>query len=183
MGEIWKDIEGYEGLYQVSNLGRIKSLKRKRIRILKLFHDKGGYIWVSLRKDNIGHRMYVHHLVAFAFISGLSKEINHKDGDKSNNNANNLEWSNRSKNMKHAYSLGLLPKGSAHKEWKGYISIYTKSIDFVIQKESVTDVVEWIQKNTNYQNICSTNIYRVINNRQHTAYGFIFRRTQEKIES
>jgi len=115
MKEIWKDIKGFKGLYQISNLGRVKSLKKKRgflilkEKILKSHLDNLGYQMLTLVK-NKKHKQYrIHRLVAIAFISNLNnkKEVNHIDGNKSNNNILNLEWSTRSENMKHADKMGL----------------------------------------------------------------------------
>jgi hypothetical protein len=116
--EIWKDIKGYEGKYQVSNLGNIKSLARyvnhplggKRYvkeKMLKQF-IKQGYAHVDLYLDKHQH-CKIHRLVAKAFIKELPNkiEVNHIDGDKLNNNVSNLEWANRSENMKHCYKSGL----------------------------------------------------------------------------
>lgn len=100
-GEIWKDIEGYEGCYQVSNLGRVKSLERinsygERVHEkIKAFGDNGhGYLIVNLYKDNKVKMSYIHRLVANAFIPNPYNlpQINHKDEDKSNNDVQNLEW-------------------------------------------------------------------------------------------
>ena len=101
--EIWKDIEGYEGMYQVSNMGRVRSLDRVKPNSggqiakgsLKKFGDNGnGYKIVNLYKDNKSCMKYVHRLVAMAFIPNPSNLhiINHKDEDKSNNRYENLEW-------------------------------------------------------------------------------------------
>ena len=113
MEEIWKDIEGYEGLYQISNLGRVKSFPRKgtqtkKEKILKEKRDKKGYCFVSL--NNVGAKPYkIHRLVAQAFIPNLENkpQINHIDGDKTNNRIDNLEWCNNSENQIHAYKKGL----------------------------------------------------------------------------
>ena len=99
--EIWKDIKGYEGIYQVSNMGRVKSLDRLDNKgrkthghILKVKHDGGGYCQVALSKN--GKQIYpkVHRLVALHFIPNVDNkpQINHKDEDKENNAADNLEW-------------------------------------------------------------------------------------------
>lgn len=91
---MWKDIENYEGLYQVNELGEIKS--RKGI-ILKPQLHKDGYFQVALYKDGIRKIFYVHRLVAKAFIPNPDNlpEVNHKDENKSNNTVDNLEWCSR----------------------------------------------------------------------------------------
>lgn len=95
--EIWKDIEGYEGLYKVSNLGNIKSLNYHRSgkeRILKPGKDRYEYLLVKLYKEGKCKRFSVHRLVAQAFISNPDNlpQVNHKDEDKINNSIENLEW-------------------------------------------------------------------------------------------
>lgn len=97
MKEIWKDIKGYEGRYQVSNLGNVKSLNYSHTgkeKTMKLCKDKSGYLNVKLFIDG-KHKIYkVHRLVAEAFIPNLKNEpqVNHIDENKSNNNVYNLEW-------------------------------------------------------------------------------------------
>jgi hypothetical protein len=91
MKEIWKDIKGYEKLYWISNLGRVKS-KRK---ILKpCVNKRTGYIYVCLTKNNKGKDMVIHRLVAQVFIPNPNNlpQVNHKDENKNNNCVNNLEW-------------------------------------------------------------------------------------------
>ena len=102
--EIWKDIEGYEGKYQASNKGNMKSLNYNNTgkeRILKPKKDSGGYLQVHLSKDGKGKWYLVHRLVATAFIPNPQgyKEVNHIDEDKTNNCVENLEWCSRSYNM------------------------------------------------------------------------------------
>lgn len=94
MEEIWKDIKGYEGLYQVSNLGKIKTVKGNKTR--KLQYDNQGYAHILLCKNNTPKRYKVHRLVAEAFIQNPNNYpfVNHKDEIKSNNNVDNLEWCN-----------------------------------------------------------------------------------------
>lgn len=121
--EIWKDIEEFKGLYQVSNLGRVRSIDRlityrtgtKRLTkgtILTIGQNKLGYQQVSLSKNDKMYSRRVHRLVANAFIKNTKnyKEVNHIDGNKKNNKVENLEWCNRSQNMQHAVRLGLKPK-------------------------------------------------------------------------
>lgn len=102
MTEIWKDIEGYEGLYQISNLGRVKSLKWNKERILKPFLDTSKYMRVKLSSNLKEKNFLVHRLVACAFIvDGVDDFVNHVDGNKLNNNLLNLEWVNKSENVHH----------------------------------------------------------------------------------
>lgn len=105
-GEEWRDVQEYEGLYQVSNLGRVKSLDRLvtkndgiqlilKGKILKPNIDKGNYLSVMLSKNGVTKRMKIHRLVAIAFIPNPNNypEVNHKkEFNKDKNNVNNLEW-------------------------------------------------------------------------------------------
>lgn len=109
--EIWKDIKGYEGLYQVSNLGRVKSLSRVTSQnkilpeiILKPQIHGRGYFAVGLYKNGKITNNYIHRLVASTFIinQNNSLQVNHIDGDKSNNYVENLEWVSNSDNNLHA---------------------------------------------------------------------------------
>ena len=97
--EEWRDIIGYEGLYQVSNLGRIKSIYRNHIMKARL--DKYGYYQIGLTKNKKQRFFKVHRLVAQAFIDNPQNypQINHKDEVKTNNNVNNLEWCTNLYNM------------------------------------------------------------------------------------
>ena len=116
MEEIWKDIPGFEGLYQVSNLGRIKSLERFvrnnggcykiKERILKPQKDKENYLMVNLWKENKGKTMKIHRLVAQAFIPNPESkpEIDHIDTHKTNNRADNLKWATRIENANNPIS-------------------------------------------------------------------------------
>lgn len=109
--EIWKDIEGFEGQYQVSDLGRVMSLVTnhgKPQRKLKPQHER-NYLYVNLSIKDRGHTKDVHRMVAKAFVPNPDSKpmVNHIDGSKLNNNASNLEWVTCSENHKHAYASGL----------------------------------------------------------------------------
>ena len=121
MFEIWKDIEGYEGLYQVSNMGSVKTLRRivahstghNKIlneKVLKGGIYPNGYKFVCLRKENTNKNIMIHRLVAQAFIPNPNNkpQVNHKDGNKLNNCVSNLEWCTPSENLKHAIDIGLV---------------------------------------------------------------------------
>lgn len=115
MIEIWKDVKGFDGFYQVSNLGRVKSVSRKigncfrkeKIRSLSLTKD--GYVKLRLSYCGKDVTKRVHRLVAEAFIPNPENKetVNHKDGNKLNNCIYNLEWADRSEQMYHAYKHSL----------------------------------------------------------------------------
>lgn len=110
MKEIWKAIKDYEGIYEVSSFGRVKSLDRmiqhphrlyhQKERILKANVDGGGYLSVGLHKDGTMKRVHVHRLVAMAFVPNVNNksEVNHIDENKLNNTSSNLEWVSRIEN-------------------------------------------------------------------------------------
>ena len=119
--EIWKDVIGWEGFYQISNFGNVKSLERQvynkghkcyRVqygRVLKPAIASHGYRMVHLLNGKISRSVCVHRLVIEAFIpnSENKKETNHKDGNKLNNNVDNLEWATYTENINHALNTGL----------------------------------------------------------------------------
>lgn len=111
--EIWRDIEGYEGHYQISNHGRVKTLKNSGHShagaIRKVCPDNKGYLRIGLTKDCKPATFKVHHLVASAFIGKRPEgyQVNHKDGNKQNNHVANLEYTTNKANMRHAIENGL----------------------------------------------------------------------------
>lgn len=106
--ESWKPIMGFEGLYEVSDLGRIRSLvdnhRQRRERVLKLKTDKAGYLYINLYKKKNIKTYKVHRLVALAFVEGrdlFNNQVNHINEDKSDNRAINLEWCTAKDNCNH----------------------------------------------------------------------------------
>ena len=113
--EIWKSIKNYDGKYEVSNTGRIKSLARYYSKvdiIMKPFILK-GYEKVTLMLNGKRSCFRVNRLVAEAFLDnlGFKSEVNHIDANKKNNNVSNLEWAKRKENLKHAHTYSLFKKG------------------------------------------------------------------------
>lgn len=112
--ETWKDIKGYEGMYRISNQGRVFAAARYRNdrgftspRIMKQSKNKGGYHYVILSKNDNQKLSYVHRLVATAFIPNPQNksEVNHIDGNPSNNHVSNLEWCTRKENVEHSWNV------------------------------------------------------------------------------
>jgi hypothetical protein len=113
MEEEWCVIDGYFGDYQVSSLGRVKSLKRSTELIMTVSVNSAGYATVVLYIEGVQINNRVHILVAESFLGVRPDgyEVNHKDGDKLNNRADNLEYATPKENSQHAYRIGLCPKG------------------------------------------------------------------------
>jgi len=123
MKEFWKKIDNFTNEYEVSNLGRVKSLSRNTTagKILKPSTSRFGYKKVTLCKNNKLTYFLVHRLVAIAFLDNPNSlpTVNHKDGDKSNNIISNLEWSTHSQQLKHGHLLGLMNhQGENHSQNK-----------------------------------------------------------------
>jgi hypothetical protein len=169
--EIWKDIKGYEGLYQVSNLGRVKSLPREWITginskrqhkeiILKSGSYLNGYLHVSLYKDNNKEIKTIHKLVAKAFILNPENkpEVNHKDGIKSHCEETNLEWNTKSENKIHALKFGLRKSGENHIQAK-----LTNEMVRLIKNSLTISLQEF----ANICNVRKQTIWKIRHNKSH----------------
>ena len=141
MKEIWKDIPEFMGDYQASNTGKIKSLSRlvkhpkggyRKIceRLMKIGVGTNGYLIVGISKNGVTISKTIHRLIASAFHKNpLSlPEVNHIDGDKKNNNPNNLEWVSTSENRFHAFRTGLQRGAFSNKGKKGELCSNSKPV-------------------------------------------------------
>lgn len=133
--EIWKDITGYEGLYQVSTLGRVLSL-RKNI-ILKPGNDKDGYLNINLSLNSKSKTLKIHRIVAKMFIENIDNkpQVNHIDFNKKNNNINNLEWCTIKENSMHNRIFGVMPIGEKHYAFGKFRGL-SKSAKIVLDLET-----------------------------------------------
>ena len=112
---IWKAIKGYEGIYEISNTGKVRNLRRDDKnrtypgKILKPGRTKNGYLFVLLSVNGVTKNCMIHRLVAETFLHKVDEnlEVNHIDGNKENNSVTNLEWCTRSYNLKHSIDNGL----------------------------------------------------------------------------
>ena len=180
--EIWKDIEGYEGFYQVSNFGRVRSVDRWIMRNgkpafikgkLLSFHKRSGYYYAQFRINGDGknHHEAVHRLVGRAFVPGYSEklDINHKDNNRTNNHADNLEWCTRSYNIQYMHDN--FPRDEKQK--RPVIQI-NKNGQEVARFESMTEAAEAVGTSINM-------IWHVCNHygRNKTAGGYRWRYADE----
>ena len=152
--EVWKDIQGYEGLYQVSNLGNVKSLHTDAYLSLSV-NSKTGYVKVGLFKPSKATKYYyVHRLVAQAFIpcNDESLEVNHIDEDKSNNKVSNLEWCNRLYNLNYGNRNKLI--GEANKKRRKISDVDIEKIKSLRDNKSVKEIAHMF-------GISSSHVYKV----------------------
>ena len=182
MNEIWEDVLDYEGLYKISNLGRVKSLKRNTThnRIMKLCLDRYGYLYVGLSKNGKVNYKKVHRLVAQAFIPNLNNkpQVNHIDGNKQNNCVDNLEWCDASYNQLHAVKLGLTHPWMKGKKGKNCIFskvVYQYSLNgvFIKKWDAISDASRKL-------NIPTSNIVRSCKNKTRTAGGYKWKYIMEE---
>lgn len=172
MKEIWKDIKGYEGLYQVSNLGFVKSFDRfvsngiKRGKILRNKVNDSGYVVIILvGYDNKKKSHYLHRIVAETFIPNPQNlpVINHKDENKLNNHVSNLEWCTQKENINYGSSIKRRIENQSYR-----VSQYSLSGDFIASYSSAHEIEDKL--GYNYQSIqnCCRHEYN-------QSYGYIWR--------
>lgn len=177
--EIWKDIKGYEGMYQISNWGRVRSLDRvsyqkhysgclsryeHKGRILRLSSRPNGYVRVTINR----HCETVHRLVAEAFLEKPEGKdyINHLDANPKNNHVNNLEWCTQSENIQYAYNNGTKKPPHMKK-----VSQYDLNGNLIKVWISQTEAARQL-------GIHQANIYKVCSGKRKTAGGFKWQYTE-----
>jgi hypothetical protein len=158
--EEWRDIKGYEGLYQISNKGRVRSANG----LLHLNTNTYGYKHISLCKGNVRKTVVVHKLVAETFINNPHNkpQINHIDGNKENNTAANLEWVTQGENNRHAIKTSLRK---------------AKKILLVNSEGNTIKLFNNRMEINAYlgRNVCQDLITRCCNGQRKTAYGYVWR--------
>jgi hypothetical protein len=181
--EIWRDIPGYEGYYKVSNLGRVKGLERKvphptcggkmtvheEMLSTPISFNGRGYCQVVLSKNGKSKRPSVHRLVAHAFIPNPENKpcINHKDGNKTNNKVENLEWCSYSENSTHAYKQGLFPKDMNKGSKNGRSKLTEAQVKEIRTRFEEADkktifIKDIYKELTQDYSVCKTTIHRII---------------------
>lgn len=181
LGEIWKDIEGYEGIYQVSNLGRVKSIARKvkysrgnhsyyqyqQERLLSANQKSNGYLECSLYKDSKRTHKYIHRLVADAFIDNPNNlpVVNHIDEDKQNNKVDNLEWCTVSYNNTYGTRIDRKVKNTDYRK---------NSRKIIGEKNNIRIVFYSIVAAKKITNINRSSIESVLSGRIKSSKGWYF---------
>ena len=186
--EEWRDIEGFEGIYQVSNMGRVKSLDRvvnsklnpqglipRKGKILKPYGTSWKYLLVCLSNGDVCKRACVHRLVAENFIPNPDNlpQVNHKNGIKTDNRVSNLEWVSISQNVKHAYDTGLTKKrfGVKHPMARS-VNQYSKQGEFIKTWSFIGEAVNALNCNGNGISLCCRG-------KRRSAGGYVWRYADE----
>ena len=154
--EVWADVDGYEGTYQISNLGNVKSLDRVTTRkngrkltikgqLLRQQKNHRGYLRVKLKLNGKERAFSAHRLVAQAFLPNLENkpQVNHLNGIKYDNNVCNLEWCTQAENIEHAFANGLMAVGERH----GNSRLTLEQVIFIkqlleLRENSITDIAK-----------------------------------------
>lgn len=185
--EIWKDIKGYEGLYQVSSEGRVKSLERKtqhrgrlitiKERLLKQSLDTKGYLMAHLYKNGIDNTLKVHRLVAEAFIDNPDNlpQVNHKSEDKTLNSVENLEWCDTKYNINYGTHNERVAKSLTNGITSKPIIQYDLDGNFIQEYPSMHEAARCLGLKQGGISMCCRGIAK-------TAYGFIWKYKMDELD-
>ena len=162
--EVWKPVVGYEGLYEVSNIGRVRSInfhKSGKAKVMRPSFNTWGYLIVDLRKNNKRHSYAVHRLVALAFIPNPDNlpEINHKNEIKYDNNVENLEWCTRKYNINY---------GTAIKRRSKQIVQFDNNGNVMGKFKSIREASRYCQLDRHSISLC-------VNGKKKTYKGFVWK--------
>ena len=170
MVEQWKPVVGYEGLYEVSNMGRARSFPRKGTKggVIGVSYDSNKhYAHIALTKHGKSRTVSLHRVVAKAWIPNPENkpQVNHMDGDKTNNRVDNLEWVTNLENMHHALEHGLQ---------KGYVYAIESNMRGVFQKKNgeVIAMYPCIKYAQFVTGVCNQNIFKVCQGKRRSAGGY-----------
>ena len=175
--EIWKDIEGYEGLYQIDNMGNVKSLKDRygnyREKILKPGKDKGNYLQVDLHKNGKRKTYYVHRLVAETFLTKIpGKEfVDHINGIRDDNRIDNLRWCTHRENDRFPLSRKNKSENNAWKGKSGELHHSSKQV-LCIELNKIYGSAREAERETR---IAHENISRCCNGKRKSAGGYTWK--------
>lgn len=177
--EIWRDIPGWEGFYQVSNKGNVVSLNynrtgQRRLRIPRI--GKGGYLYVVLHKNGVSKTMKIHRLVAITFIPNPNNlpQINHKDENKLNNNVENLEWCDSSYNNKY----GSRPRKVLDAHKRNGSSKSERPVVKIDRSGTIVDEFISISDAARRSGVRRESLRDCVLGRQHTCVGYFWKYKQ-----
>ena len=171
--EEWKDIKGYEGIYQISNKGRVKSLKFNKENILIPAKHNRGYLFINLCKNGKVKKYLIHRLVAEAFLPNPDNlpQVNHKDENKLNNNVENLEWCSNKYNVNYGSRNEKASKNSKGKKKAHKKILCVETGEIFIGSQSVIDKM--------FPGRSSSNIRDHLRGRTKSCYGYHFKYIEE----
>lgn len=185
MEEEWRQIPEFEGLYEVSNTGKIRSLARivnscygskmaLQSKEIKLNLKRNGYMYVCLSKEGSANTYRVHRLVALAFISNPNNQpqVNHKNGVKNDNRVGNLEWCTASQNSNHAYSSNLRFSPSYWKDKSGSEHNLSKPVVMMTQQDETVRMFGSSYEAERETQIANQNISKCLKGKRKTAGGY-----------
>ena len=158
-GEVWRDVVDHEGRYMVSNIGRVKSLRWGKEKFLNPFHNVDGYLKVSLYKNGKMRQHSVHRLVALAFIPNPDEkpQVNHINGNKTDNRVENLEWATGQENTIHAIIMGLSNQKNHQKK------LTNDEVEYIRTHCIKGDIYFGMNALARKFNVCQATIWKIIN--------------------